>query len=238
MSPQLTDLFDRIVIINLVERGDRRREMDQELRQIGLSLTHPGIALFPAIRPKDAGDFPSLGARGAFLSHLEVLRNARDAGARRLLVLEDDLMIDPALGSSLHRLAHEITSDKWDFLYLGHMQAGQMPPHMETTRAPQQCLHFYAVQRRAFDDLIGYLEACLQRPAGHPEGGSMHVDGAISMFRERFPAYTTWLLQPSMGRQRPSRSDITHNRWYDRSALISPLMALVRRLKRRVIRMQ
>lgn len=232
---RLNDVFDRISIINLPERIDRRQEMAEELAKIGLSLNSDGIVIFPAIRPSDAGDFPSVGARGAYLSHLEVLRNARDSGIKRLLVLEDDLMFDARLESSLKMLSEKINSEAWDFLYLGHMQDGMLPIHVETSQSPQQCLHFYAVQARVFNELISYLEECLKRSAGHPEGGSMHVDGAISMFRERHPQFITWLIQPSMGRQRPSRSDITNNRWYDKSAILSPMMRLLRKFKKKLI---
>jgi GR25 family glycosyltransferase involved in LPS biosynthesis len=236
--PKLNDLFDRIVIINLPERADRRREMANELARVQLSLNSDGVVLFPAIRPQAIGDFPSIGARGAYLSHLEVLRNARNANIQHLLVLEDDLMIDPKLGQTLESLSVQINTNAWDFFYLGHMGKGSLPAHIEPTQAPQQCLHFYAVQRRVMDDLIAYLEACLQRPAGHPEGGSMHVDGAISMFRQRYPQYKTWLLMPSMGKQRPSRSDITDNKWYDRSPIISPVMKLARSMKQVIARLK
>ncbi|MFY7904901.1 MAG: hypothetical protein ACOVO0_02090, partial [Burkholderiaceae bacterium] len=87
---KLTDLFDRIVIINLPERTDRQRQVAAELRRLDLELRTPGVQLFPAIKPDDAADFPSRGARGAYLSHLEVLRLARRDGVQALLVMEDD----------------------------------------------------------------------------------------------------------------------------------------------------
>lgn len=64
----------------------------------------------------------------------------------------------------------------------------------------------------------------------------MHVDGAVSMFRARNPGCVTWLVQPSMGRQRPSKSDITLNRWYDRLPVARSLVAWVRQLKARRLR--
>ena len=76
----LLERFDRVRIVNLKARADRRREMRGELARLGLGLDDR-IALHEACRPDDRGDFPSLGARGCFLSHLTVLDQAWDAGA-------------------------------------------------------------------------------------------------------------------------------------------------------------
>ena len=58
-------------VINLEDRTDRRAEMEQQLRRVGWQA-----AFVAAIRPVDAGDFPSVGARGCFLSHLATLKQA------------------------------------------------------------------------------------------------------------------------------------------------------------------
>jgi len=231
---KLTDLFEQIAIINLPERTDRQRQIAHELQRLDLSLDSPGVVLFPAIKPDHAGEFPSRGARGAYLSHLGVLRQARCAGVQSLLVMEDDLLVDQRLSLALPRLAMGLEQHNWSFLYLGHMGAGRLGPvRLESTDEPQQCLHCYAIHARAFDDLIAYLERCLERPAGHPDGGVMHVDGAVSMFRQFHTHHRTYLVQPSMGTQRPSRSDITHNRWYDRMPVFRQCLGVARTLKAR-----
>ncbi|MEX1060616.1 MAG: glycosyltransferase family 25 protein, partial [Methyloceanibacter sp.] len=69
-----------ISIINLEHRTDRRIAMQKQLSRIGWQAE-----FFAAIRPDIAADFPSIGARGCFLSHLAVLKNARDAGAKQLV---------------------------------------------------------------------------------------------------------------------------------------------------------
>lgn len=57
-------VFDRIYVLNLPHRRDRRREMEAELARIGLSFAHPSVTLFPAIAPADPGEFQAW-ARGA-----------------------------------------------------------------------------------------------------------------------------------------------------------------------------
>ena len=105
MSPQLT-VFDRIYVINVPTRTDRRREMQAQLYRVGTSLSAPGVHLFSAVRPSAAGGFTSVGARGCFVSHLGVLREAAPGHVGRLLILEDDL--DFVRG-------FETRGSKWDF---------------------------------------------------------------------------------------------------------------------------
>src|SRR5689334_12871580 len=81
-------IFDEVRIINLVDREDRRREMSRQLERLGASPAN--ASFFEAHRPVSRGEFPSLGARGCFESHLAVLSGARDRGVETLLLLEDD----------------------------------------------------------------------------------------------------------------------------------------------------
>jgi hypothetical protein len=77
------------------------------------------------------------------------------------------------------------------------------------------CTHFYGVNGPLVPRLIEYLEGVAARPEGHPEGGAMHYDGALSMFRERDQVETLFAT-PNLGWQRSSRSDIHPHRWFDR----------------------
>src|ERR1700759_1624099 len=90
-APQRMSPFDAIYINNLASRPDRRAQMRSQLRRVGLDPDAPPVTFFDAVRPDTAAGFPTLGARGCFLSHLGVLRDAHAAGHRRILVLEDDL---------------------------------------------------------------------------------------------------------------------------------------------------
>ena len=68
--------FTQTRIINLIDRPDRRKEMSSQLARIGALSAN--VRFFDAQRPPDRGEFPSLGARGCFESHLSILRSARD----------------------------------------------------------------------------------------------------------------------------------------------------------------
>lgn len=233
MSMTLFGAFDRIVVINLPERSDRRREMLAELARAGILESDSRLKFFAAIRPADAGSFPSIGARGCFMSHLGVIEDALRDGVGRLLVLEDDLALAPAACQPQPGLTARLLDGNWDFAYPGHVEAmhgDATAPRWLATDKQLMCAHFYALSAAVMPALRDYLHACLLRPAGHPDGGAMHVDGAYSMFRARQPV-TTLLATPSLGAQRSSCSDICPRCWYDRLPIVKTMVALARKLK-------
>ena len=213
------DAFQRIYVINLPSRADRRRAVLAELARAGIAANDPRLRIFPGVRPDEAGGFPTVGTRGCYLSHLGIVREAVADGLDNVLILEDDLALAPLAFVPQPGLLAELAQGDWDFAYSGHVEAGgdpNGPPVWETTQAALVCAHFYALNRRVLGPLRDYLEACLERPPGHPEGGPMHVDGAFAMFRRQNPELVTLICKPSLGGQRSSRSDIHANRWYDR----------------------
>jgi hypothetical protein len=226
------DAFERIVVINLPERTDRRRETLVELRRAGIGERDGRLSFFPGIRPRDAGLFPGIGARGCFESHLGVIAAALRDGIENVLVLEDDVALHRAACTDQPGLVAGLAAAPWDFAYLGHalpQAIAGAAVRWEPTRSPIVCAHFYGLHRRVLPDLRAYLEDCARRPPGHPDGGPMHVDGAYSMFRARNADVVTLAASPSLGGQRSSRSDITDNRWYDRQPGLRALAGLARR---------
>jgi hypothetical protein len=234
----LLDTFGHIVVINLPERADRRRGIDAELRKIGLSLAHPAVELFAAIRPTEAAGFPSIGAHGAFRSHLAILDRMLAEGWPRALVLEDDMAFAPGFAGRLPALAEGLRSRDWGLVY-GH--PGDQPAR---TPAPDDAglialpadlgliqLHFLGVDRAAAEIAAPALRAMLDRPAGSPEGGPMHVDGALNWIRRAHADLIALAIAPAIAQQRASRSDIAPPRWFDRLPVVRTLAALARRLR-------
>ena len=118
--------FDSIRVISLPDRLDRRTEISKELARVGLAVGEGPVRMFDAIRPADTAGFPSVGARGCYLSHLHVLREALEAGTKRLLVLEDDALFTREI-SGAGELLDLCKSDDWDFLYPGHVMLPAIP---------------------------------------------------------------------------------------------------------------
>lgn len=238
-AQSLLETFGRVVIINLPERADRRRGTEAALRRIGLSLDHPDVHLYSAIRPPAAGGFPSIGAHGAFLSHLGVMEHLLAEGWPRALVLEDDVALAPGFASRWPGVAAALAGQEW-YLFYGHAFYGHAGEGAETgtsglVRLPSDRdliqLHLMGLTRRAAEVAVPALRAMLARPPGSPEGGPMHVDGALNWVRRQNPGLIALAAAPALAHQRASRSDIAGPRWFDRLPGLSQLANLARRLR-------
>jgi hypothetical protein len=232
---RLSDCFGLIRVINLRERPDRLREATAQLAALGIGFEPGNVELYEATRPTEPAGFGSLGARGCYMSHLDILRDARDRGVDSVLVMEDDCEILPRDAAPLEALTDELQGRTWGFAYLGHIvpkPAGTQPGWQEYA-GPVQTTHLYAVHRRALPGIVDYLEACLTRPGGHPVGGPMPVDGALTMYRAAHPEIVTLLAQPAIAGQRSSKSDIT-SKWWDRVPGVGGAIGLARGMKRRL----
>jgi glycosyl transferase, family 25 len=229
----LTDLlapFAQVRIINLVDRPDRRREMERQLTRLG--AMGPKVAFFDAHRPVSAGDFPSVGARGCFESHLTVLREARSRHAESLLLLEDDFDFTRDGRARLESVLAELTKNDWSLFYGAHvLSAGDRRGLVRISpQQPVLTASFVGFNGRVIPELVGFLEAMLLRPAGSPDYGPMHVDGAYTVFRELNPAHATFVAFPALGMQRSSPSDITPRRkLLDRWVITRSVAGLLRR---------
>lgn len=237
LGERLLSIFEHVFIVNLEFRTDRRREMEEQLGLIGLSLEHPRITLFPAVRPEDPGPWPSIGARGCFMSHLLILREAKAMGLRSVLILEDDLDWSRSFLSGGAAMLACLEGTGWAFVHGGYEDAGSEgadPGSAGLNPVPPetglQMTHFIGL-----NGIIGpveaYLAAMTKRPAGDPQGGPMHVDGAYSWFRRDTPGTRAWIFEPAIGVQRASRTDIADPKWFDRVPVLSAIVGLLRRLK-------
>ncbi|AMV37088.1 glycosyltransferase family 25 protein [Planctomyces sp. SH-PL62] len=236
---RLLDLFDQVYVVNLPSRADRRKEMAAQLERVGSSLVGRNVSLFPAIRPESADGFPSIGARGCFLSHLNILRDADARGLNRILILEDDLDFAPDFLQREGEVARLLEDAGWGLFYGGYVliepigSAASGPVHALASTQGVRTTHFVGFQGEAIAEVITHLEAILTRTPGDPEGGPMHVDGAYSRFRAGHPDCRTLLATPELGDQRASRTDIHELQWYDRTPLIRNLVAILRRGRNR-----
>ena len=201
--------FDSIRIISLPDRLDRRAEIGKEMARVGLAVDVGPVRMFDAIRPAEAAGFPSVGARGCYLSHLQVLREALETGTKHLMVFEDDALFTREIKNA-EALLGLCMSDDWDFLYPGHLMLPAIPGPLHWIPKDDwlMCTHAYAVNRRVLKPLVAYLENALTRPVGHPDGGPMHLDAAYNYFMRDTPGVLTYRSSRSLVIQRSSHSDV------------------------------
>lgn len=231
--------FDAIYVINLPARRDRRAQMYEQFKKVGIDPSAPPVVFFDAIRPEDAGGFPTLGTRGCFLSHLGVLKHARAAQHRCVLVVEDDLNFSDDFTERFGPTMQTLDSLSWDFWYpstLSVMPAPTASGDVVEVPAASSVLgaHMFAVKSHVVDQLVPYLEAILSREPGDPAGGPMHVDGAYSWYRRSHPNVRTVMSTRPLGYQRPSRTDIHALKWFDRLPVFDKAAALLRAARARL----
>jgi glycosyl transferase, family 25 len=230
---KITDYFQGVYAVNLPERKDRRQLIVKELEQAGIPLTPNKVEIFPAIRPDEAGGFPSIGARGCFSSHVAILKLAKQQRLSNILIVEDDLKISEKFRTDQAVIVEQLCQQDWDFVYFGHVEevGEKSPVALMPFSKGVMTTHFYAVNGRIFDRLLGFLEELQQRPPGHPDGGPMHLDGAYSTFRAQNPDVVTLIACPNLGWQKSSRSDIYPNPWFDRLPGVRQLVGAARTSK-------
>jgi glycosyl transferase family 25 len=239
LADRLFASFDHIYVVNLADRTDRLAEMAGELERIGTSFDDPRVRRFEAIRPADPGGFRSIGARGCFLSQLEVLRDALRTGHRRILLFEDDLDFVPDIERLLPPVLDALDAHDFGIFYGGYQYPdgegygrSKAPLVKADPNRPVRLAHFIGFDRSVLERLVPYLELMIARPAGSIAGGPMDVDGAYGWFRAAHPELHTWLAEPQLGVQRPSRTDISSPGLLDRLPVPGWSRRMVRSAKR------
>jgi hypothetical protein len=229
----LSTAFARLRVINLRRRPDRRDETTRELAALAERVDGDRLGFFDAIEPTDAAGFPSPGVRGCYLSHLAVLEAAADEELPTVLVMEDDVAFVRDAGDLLVDATRQLERLNWDLAYFGHaLERLPGTPRWLPVSGPMRYAHCYAVSRRALPRLVDFLRQVLAREPGHPDGGPMHVDGALSTFVARHPDIRALYFSRSLVYQRPSRTDLHRPSLIDRQPLLRRLAVPLRWMKR------
>lgn len=205
--------YDRIVVINLKKRNDRRADMAREFRRIGLD-GDPRISFFPALEPSDRGRWKSIGEHGCFISHYAVVKEIAASGDS-LLLLEDDCdFTDAALGSDWGK--------GFDLFWGGYW----VPDFSNPRAGIVQGAHCMGISARALPLLSQHFDQVLQSTDSTP------ADGVYVDFSRQHEWITTAFAQPQIAVQRQSPSNITPGR-FDKNQFLSPFLKVARALNRR-----
>jgi glycosyl transferase, family 25 len=221
----LFEAFDRIFVINLESRKDRRIEMEEQLSHVGLARD-ARVRFFSAIKTDDSGPFLRQGSHGAFLSHLAILRS-QIGRQETVLILQDDCNFLPGAENT-------VIDKEWDLFYGGYHQLDLGDLHASGI----QGAHCMAFRPHIIPPLVEFLEAVYD--GSHDQlkeqanKGSVAIappiDGAIVWFRRAHPEIRTVFQKISY--QRSSRTDIGDISLIDRV----PFLARILRSLIRVIR--
>ena len=125
----INEYFNQIYVINLDSRQDRMAIAEKQLKNANVS----NYKRFSAIKvePEDLFQYATisydrfekkyskyiLGSLGCKLSHLEIIKEAQEKDYDRILILEDDILIDENINVIFEKATSQLK--EWDMFYLG-----------------------------------------------------------------------------------------------------------------------
>lgn len=231
------DHFDGVRIINVASRTDRQSETISEFKHHGFQINTETVQFFKAVTPQDSGGFPTPGVKGCFLSHLGVLEEASSAGAKNVLVLEDDIQFSSKLRQYGGSLFEQLNEVDWDIAYFGHaLDDAKGEAEWKLVEQPMLLAHFYAVNGKTLEKLTTFLHEVLERPPGHPDGGPMHYDGALNTFMDKNSDIKAYYCSLNLGYQRSSKTDLHELSIFDTNPLLRPLVKAGRQIKNKLLK--
>lgn len=229
--PTIFSSFDLIRVVNLVERTDRRREMEGQFARIGLT-GDPRISFYPAIRASDPGPFRRLGSHGNVLGRIALLKEAADKNCS-VLILEDDCDF------LLPEVYEARLKDDWDIFYGGYRALDEDNPD-QSMLIGAHCMAFSPrAAKIGHQYLSEYIKPGFQPdPIAAQEPGfdpaiRPPIDGAFVWMRRAHPELVTYFDRVSV--QRASRSDVSGGKLIDRIPVVKHAVALGRKLRNRIL---
>lgn len=133
--------FDKAYCISLDERPDRRKEARAQFATVGLADKVEFV-----IVPKHPTDCE----QGVYESHLICMHKGLAAGARHILIFEDDICFDRFCPDLLKRCTHFMeTHQQWHMLFLGCMvKSSRATDYPSVRRIRYRSLtHAYAIRK-------------------------------------------------------------------------------------------
>jgi len=186
-------LFGGTFYLNLEHRTDRREQIEAELLKMDIPFER-----FNAVKTNP-------GYIGCSLSHLQILRLARERGLPNVLIVEDDFEFLVSK-EEFNTIMTEAMSQSYDVIMIGYNIA-KAEPYSDTL---QRVLYAgttsgYVVHSKMYDTLINLLEEssiCLKETK---QPWNYAIDVA---WRKLQPLSKWYATVKRIGRQRASYSDI------------------------------
>jgi len=205
----IENYVDKTYIINLDERADRWKLIVEELKKVNID----NYERFSAIRPNQA-DIPKesyrnmrlagadrdkyiVGTTGERASHVAIVKKAKEAGYKQILMLEDDVEFHAEANTIFNSAMEQIKNVEWDMFFLGCFH--KLPFELITTNVARikkaYAIHAYIIKSNLFDAIIDNV---IQ------SGQEIDVYYAESIH----PNYKCYCARPHIAWQRAGFSDL------------------------------
>ncbi len=233
----LHDKFDRVVVISLPARKDRRARLEKNFLATGIADPEKVVwrnavdkKQFPASAWWSAGG----GAWGCMLSHVaEVLRAAQD-GVESLFLIEDDAVWSETSVPLLEGLAKD-WPDQWGQIYLGGQTRGNVALRKGSAWLDLKSInrtHAYGIHRSIFGKFVAhvlYAPDYLEYRRNNPKS-ALHIDHQLERAHARrdWPVFAprVWLAGQRGGKSDISGRDNRDLWWQPPHGFVPPLVLL------------
>lgn len=200
----LEEAFERVAVLNLPFREDRRLALTEHLLDLGLirnaeALTWPRT-IHGDLAPPPAWWQQGNGAWGCLRSHVRVAEDALHDGVANYLVLEDDVLFLPQAAQMLDLVMAELPAD-WGQLYLGGQclnDLGQPPRPVENCQFLKRPwnvnrTHAFALRRETIAQFLQHVQHApdylqhFEIRGGNPHwrGNGRHIDHQLGQAHQR-----------------------------------------------------
>lgn len=204
----LKSVFDRVVVVNLRRRPDRKQRLLEAMSQCDWPFAEPEF--FEAI---DGSSVPTPtdwrsggGAWGCMRSHQQIFERAIMDGVDNLLVLEDDACFIEGFRSEVQRFLEIVPAD-WDQLMLGGQHVNVNGKPILVKPGVYRCsdcerTHGYAIRS-------GFMRKLYQRWAsGGKFNGEVHCDWIMGRDIDMQSSHAVYAPERFLIGQERGRSDV------------------------------
>lgn len=144
---KLDNFFEMSYVVNLDKRPDRLKDCEDSWYKLNFYPER-----FSAIENEN----PAL---GCYLSHLEILKRARDAN-KNVLIFEDDVEVINFENKIVEKALDELYNLDWAMFYLGGniLKPFHQVDHHLARLTHCQSTHAYGISKKYLADIVGFLE--------------------------------------------------------------------------------
>jgi glycosyl transferase family 25 len=196
----MSEYIDKIIYINLAKRTDRKELLEQELNNFELKYER-----FEAI------ETPEFGTLGCEISHLTVLKIAKERGYKNILIFEDDftfLVDKEELEENLSKFFKEKIDYNVCMISYNILKKEESEYDFLWKSLDVQTASGYIVNSNYFDTLIELFEEALPLL----ESTKAHWIYALDQIWKPLQLKDKWYcFKTRIGKQRPSFSDNTNS---------------------------
>ena len=227
---KLTDLFDRVYVINCPHRTDRLQSLEDNIKATGIadcSKMHVFAGVRGELSPPPKYWGASVGAWGCFQSHrrlVEDVLNEDNDSIDSILILEDDACFPETALKRVNEFMQNVPDD-WDQLYLG----GQHTSNPKETNnegvlkvSSTSRLHAYALRKKAFKKFYTHINEAPDFIGAFDH----HIDHQVEIAHKDglWSAYCpeSWIVGQAAGKSDIMPEESQATRMWDAYTLISP----------------